>query len=104
PITIRHLLTHTSGIAYSFIDARLAKIDDGKQTEADLPLLHDPGERFTYGPNTAVLGRIVEKVSGQTLDAFLKARMFDPLGMRDTFYMVPADKQHRVVTRHTRTA
>jgi CubicO group peptidase (beta-lactamase class C family) len=102
PITVRHLLTHTSGIGYSFADARLAKIDDGKKTEATMPLLHDPGEKFTYGPNTAVLGSIVETVSGQKLDAFLKARIFDPVGMRDTFYVVPADKHDRVVTQHSR--
>jgi methyl acetate hydrolase len=104
PITIRHLLTHTSGMAYSFIDARLAKLDDGKKREFEMPLLHDPGERFTYGPNTAVVGYVIEKVSGQTLDAFLKSRIFDPLAMRDTFYAVPADKRHRVVTVHTRAA
>lgn len=54
-ITIRDLLTHTSGLAYSFVDPRLAKLDDGHKSETDLPLLHDPGERFTYGPSTAVL-------------------------------------------------
>lgn len=102
PITVRHLLTHTSGIGYSFADARLAKLDDGKHPEVDMPLLHDPGDRFTYGPNTAVLGYIVEKVSGQTLDAFLKARILDPLGMRDTFFVVPAEKRDRVVTQHVR--
>jgi CubicO group peptidase (beta-lactamase class C family) len=104
PITVRHLLTHTSGIAYSFADARLLKIDDGKKTVIDLPLLHDPGERFTYGPNTAVLGYIIEKVTGQTLDAFLEARIFDPIGMRDTFYVVPAEKRDRVVTQHVRVS
>jgi CubicO group peptidase (beta-lactamase class C family) len=103
PITIRHLLTHTSGIAYAFTDARLAKLDDGKKQLWELPLLHDPGDRFTYGPNTAVLGIVVEKISGQTLDAFLKANIFDPLGMRDTFFAVPAEKRARVVTQHTRT-
>jgi len=104
PVTIRHLLTHTSGIAYSFTDARLAKLDDGKRSQADIPLLHDPGERFTYGPSTAVLGYVVEKVSGQKLDAFLKARIFDPVGMHDTSFVVPAEKRMRVVTLHTRTA
>jgi len=103
PITIRHLLTHTSGMAYSFTDARLAKLDDGKKTEIDLPLLHDPGERFTYGPNTAVLGYVIEKVTGQKLDAFLKARILDPLGMHDTSFVVPPEKHDRVVTVHVRT-
>jgi CubicO group peptidase (beta-lactamase class C family) len=102
PILIRHLLTHTSGLGYSFADPRLARIDDGKKTTAEMPLLNDPGERFTYGPSTAVLGRIVEKVSGQTLDVFVTRRIFDPLGMHDTFYVVPPEKVGRVVTGHTR--
>ncbi|HJZ73488.1 MAG TPA: serine hydrolase domain-containing protein [Vicinamibacterales bacterium] len=103
PITIRHLLTHTSGMAYPFVDRRIAKIDDGKKARAEVPLLHDPGERFTYGPSTAVLGLVVEKVSGRRLDEFVKARIFDPLGMVDTFYAVPADKHDRVVTLHARS-
>jgi methyl acetate hydrolase len=103
PITIRHLLTHTSGIAYSFVDARLAKIDNGKRARAELPLLHDPGERFTYGPSTAVLGNVIEKIAGQPLDAFVKSRIFDPLGMVDTAYTVATDKHARVVTLHTRS-
>lgn len=103
-ITVRDLLTHTSGLAYSILDPRLARLDDGRKSEIELPLLHDPGERFTYGPSTAVIGRIVEKVSGQPLDAFFKARIFDPLGMADTFFTVPAAKRERVVTTHARTA
>jgi methyl acetate hydrolase len=102
-ITIRDLLTHTSGLAYSFVDARLARLDDGHRTEIDLPLLDDPGKRFTYGPSTAVLGRVVETISHETLDVFFKTRIFDPLGMQDTFYSVPADKRARVVTVHART-
>jgi CubicO group peptidase (beta-lactamase class C family) len=102
PITIRHMLTHTSGIGYSFADARLARIDDGKKKQVEIPLLHDPGDRFTYGPNTAVLGSIVEKVSGQPLDVFLKTRIFDPVGMKDTFYLVPPDKHDRVATQHVK--
>ena len=84
PIAIRHLLTNTSGIAYAFVDARLAKIDSGKRTQADVPLLHDPGDRFTYGPSTAVLGHVIEKITGRPLDEFFKTRIFDPLGMVDT--------------------
>jgi methyl acetate hydrolase len=102
PITIRHLLTHTSGIGYSFMDTRLVKIDDGKKTEADMPLLHDPGERFTYGPNTAVLGSVVATVSGRTLGEFFRTRIFEPLGMIDTSFAVPPEKRDRVVTQHTR--
>jgi len=103
PIAIRHLLTNTSGIAYAFVDARLAKIDSGKRTQADVPLLHDPGDRFTYGPSTAVLGHVIEKITERPLDEFFKTRIFDPLGMVDTSYTVPADKHERVVTLHTRS-
>jgi CubicO group peptidase (beta-lactamase class C family) len=102
PITIRHLLTHTSGIGYSFSDPRLARLDDGKKTEAELPLLHDPGETWTYGPNTAVLGRVVEKISGQSLDAFFERRIFQPLGMADTAFAVPPEKRDRVVAQYAR--
>ena len=104
PITIRDLLTHTSGIAYSFMDPRLAKIDDGRTRTWELPLVSDPGERFVYGPNTAVLGDIVAKASHMSLDAFLQTKIFTPLGMRDTFFRVPPGKTGRVVTTHARTA
>jgi methyl acetate hydrolase len=103
-ITVRDLLTHTSGIGYSFADARLAKLDSPGATELDLPLLHDPGEKFTYGPNTAVVGRIVEKISGEPLDRFFQSRIFGPLGMHDTFFVVPASKRDRVITLHNRSA
>jgi CubicO group peptidase (beta-lactamase class C family) len=102
PVTVRDLLTHTSGMAYSFVDARLKKLDDARRTELELPLLADPGRKFMYGPSTAVVGQIVEKISGQSLDAFFKSRIFDPLGMHDTFFAVPADKRDRVVTTHSR--
>jgi methyl acetate hydrolase len=102
PMTVRHLLTHTSGFAYPFVDARIAKIDDGSRKRFEVPLLHDPGDRFTYGPSTAVLGLVVEKASGRRLDEFVKARIFEPLGMTDTFYAVPPEKHDRVVTLQVR--
>jgi len=104
PITIRDLLTHTSGLAYSFVDPRLAKLDAGRKRIWELPLVSEPGERFVYGPNTAVLGDIVAKVSGMSLDAFLETKIFTPLGMRDTFFSVPQNKTDRVVTAHARIA
>lgn len=103
-ITIRDLLTNTSGIGYGFADSRLARLAAAGKPEAELPLLHDPGAKWTYGSSTAVLGRVVEQVTGQRLDAFFQTRIFDPLGMRDTFYVVPADKRDRVVTQHARAA
>jgi methyl acetate hydrolase len=104
PITIRDLLTHTSGIAYSFVDAHLAALDNGKKKTWELPLVADPGERFAYGPSTMVLGQIVEKLSGTTLDVFLQTKIFEPLGMRDTAFKVSAAKADRVVTMHARNA
>jgi CubicO group peptidase (beta-lactamase class C family) len=101
-VTVRDLLTHTSGIGYAFSDERLARLDTGGKPVVELPLLHEPGAKFTYGQNTAVLGQIVEKVSGQPLDTFVKARIFDPLGMSDTAYVVAADQRDRVATQHQR--
>jgi CubicO group peptidase (beta-lactamase class C family) len=103
PILLRHLLTHTSGIAYPFLDQRLMRTLGASSSDApDTLLLHDPGERFTYGPNAAVLGRIVERVSGQSLDAFFRDRIFGPLGMHDTCFVVPPAKRGRVVSVHAR--
>jgi len=105
PITIRHLLTHTSGIGYGFASPMMTKMmqKTGK-TELDLPLMFDPGERWAYGPSTRVLGGVVEALSGQKLDAFLESRILRPLGMNDTGYVVPAMKYTRVVAVSARSA
>ena len=104
PMTIRHLLTHTSGIGYAFSSPIVARLQEGTQTrEWELPLLHDPGEKWTYGASTVVLGRIVEKVSGSSLEAYFQKRIFRPLGMADTSFAVAADKQSRVPTVYNRT-
>jgi CubicO group peptidase (beta-lactamase class C family) len=97
-ITIRHLLTHTSGIGYGFSSPTLTKImQKTMQTELDLPLLFDPGEGWAYGASTRVLGHVVEAISGQKIDAFLESRILSPLGMHDTSYLVPTTKYARVV-------
>jgi CubicO group peptidase (beta-lactamase class C family) len=103
PITIRHLLTHTSGIGYAFASPMLTKImqKTGK-TELDLPLLFDPGESWAYGASTRVLGSVIEVRSGQKLDAFLQSRILEPLGMHDTSYLVPPAKYPRVVAVNAR--
>jgi methyl acetate hydrolase len=103
PITIRHLLTHTSGIGYGFASPMLTKImqKTGK-TELDLPLLFDPGESWAYGASTRVLGNVVEAISGQKIDAFLGSRVLQPLGMHDTSYLVPTTKYPRVVAVNAR--
>jgi CubicO group peptidase (beta-lactamase class C family) len=104
PITIRHLLTHTSGIGYTFSSATVAKLATGGKSELDIPLLFDPGESWAYGASTRVLGHVVEAVSGQKLDAILDARIIKPLGMTDTTYSVPQSKQPRVVASNSRGA
>ncbi len=103
-VTIRHLLTHTSGVGYGWsspVVARLIGNDRDKETE--LPLLFDPGEKWMYGASTRVLGQVVEKASGQPLDVFLHDRILKPLGMNDTAFAVPAEKVSRVATAHSRT-
>jgi CubicO group peptidase (beta-lactamase class C family) len=114
PPTIRQLLTHTSGITYGFWDRpilsklyREAGVSDGLAetpgTMADnvrklagLPLLFQPGTAWEYGLNTDVLGRVVEVASGQTLDEFFQRRIFQPLAMRDTHFVLPAEKRSRL--------
>lgn len=117
PITIRDLLTHTSGIGYAQIGSKIANaiyaknnitsgiaetegntIGEAMKRLGSLPLMHQPGKKFTYGLNSDLLGYLIEVVSGQKLDAFLKARIFDPLGMRDTWFYLPKDKQNRLTT------
>jgi CubicO group peptidase (beta-lactamase class C family) len=98
-MTLRHLLTHTSGIGYAFSSPIVARLQQGNdKAEWELPLLHDPGERWTYSPSTRVLGLIVEKISGESLEAYFQEHIFVPLRMVDTSFAVPAAKQSRVVT------
>jgi CubicO group peptidase (beta-lactamase class C family) len=105
PITIRHLLTHTSGIGYGFSSPTLTEIaQKTMMTELDLPLLFDPGESWAYGASTRVLGHVVEAISGQKIDAFLESRILKPLGMHDTGYLVPPAKYPRVVAVNARGA
>lgn len=103
PMTIRHLLTHTSGIGYGFsnpIEHRLTEAN--RKDEWELPLLSDPGDQWHYSASTAVLGMIVEKISGQSLEAFFQQRIFGPLGMVDTSYAVPLAQQSRVAVKYKR--
>jgi len=103
-ISVRHLLTHTSGLGYGFASLTLAQLQgdgaDAKPLPNPLPLLHDPGTMWSYGESTRVLGRLVEKLAGQSLDEFMRKRIFEPLGMNETWYAVPAEKLGRVVTVH----
>lgn len=103
PVTIRHLMTHTSGLGYGFSSPIVSRLAQGnREKEAGLPLLHDPGDKWTYGTSTRVLGQVVEKISGQPLDVFFRDRIFGPLKMTDTSFVVPPEKVSRVVTVHQR--
>ena len=100
-VTVRQLFTHTSGIAYAFTSAvtRDFKPRAG-ETYTDGPLLFDPGTQWIYGDSIGVLGRIVEKLSGQTLEDYFRDHIFAPLKMTDTFFNVPEGKQQRRATIH----
>ncbi len=97
-MTERHLLTHTSGIGYSFSSPVLARLMQGNnKKEWEFPLLHEPGEKWTYGASTRVLGLIVEKLTGESLEAYDQEHILRPLDMVDTSYAVPAEKQARLI-------
>jgi CubicO group peptidase (beta-lactamase class C family) len=110
-ISIRHLLTHSSGLSYGFLDpgtviykaynereiiSPLTDLEEMIERLATLPLVFHPGTSFEYSIATDVLGRLVEIVSGQTLAEFFQERIFQALGMHDTFFRVPPAKQHRL--------
>jgi methyl acetate hydrolase len=104
-MTIRQLLTHTSGIGYAFtnpIEKRLTEAT--KKNEWELPLLCDPGTEWHYSASTRVLGLIVEKITGTPLEDYYQQNIFKPLGMVDTSYAVPAAKQSRVPVQYNRVS
>ena len=118
-ITIRDLLTHTAGISYGSGLARNRWVDanitgwyfaDRNETAgavmarlATLPLDAHPGERWIYGFNTDILGAMIEKISGQTLEVFLRERVFAPLGLNDTHFFLPEQKVNRLATVYSST-
>lgn len=116
-ITIRHLITHTSGVGYGVIDgdARMEKIyakagvtdlfttknisiEESVKILAKLPIHHNPGEKFTHSEGLDVLGYFIEVISGMPFDKYLRTRIFDPLGMNDTWFYLPKSKHSRLVT------
>lgn len=116
PMTVEHLLTHTSGYTYGFQggilgDAYTAeKIDFGPRRGGldamlrklgALPILFQPGTRWNYGVSTDVVGRLVEVISGQDLATFFRSRIFEPLGMVDTAFGAPAAKLDRFASLYT---
>jgi methyl acetate hydrolase len=103
--TVRHLMTHTSGLGYPFTSATLRDFKPRAGEDYPIgPLLFEPGARWHYGTSTDWLGKIVEAVSGRPLDEYFRLRITEPLGMADTFHNVPADKQARLVAVHHRDA
>ena len=114
-ITIRHLLTHTSGVGYGIIDndqfskiyqkagiidlftTSSVTIKENIKKLAKLPLHHNPGEQFTYSEGLDVLGYLIEILSGKPLDVFFQERIFEPLGMNDTYFYLPDSKKIRLV-------
>ena len=126
-ITIRQLLTHTSGVGYDFIDGNPSikaifhkkkqsfmkngvmcfcdedvTIGEAIRNLADVPLHHEPGEKFTYSMGLDVLGYMIEIVSGKKLDVFYREEIFDPLDMNDTYFYLPDSKKERLVPVQTK--
>jgi CubicO group peptidase (beta-lactamase class C family) len=117
PITVRHLLTHTSGLdGFTVAHALLRPLYERAEIVYEgplplreklrrlgaMPLAHDPGEAWTYGLSSDVAGRLVEVVAGEDLDRYLARRIFEPLGMKRTYFFVPPEEQRRAVARHVR--
>ncbi|MEI8075436.1 MAG: serine hydrolase domain-containing protein [Bacteroidota bacterium] len=119
-ITIRDLLTHTSGIGYAQIGAPQMnaiyskagvyggiglpagmKLSTNILRLAKLPLMHSPGEKWTYGLNDDVLGYLVEVLTGLSFNEYLKKNIFEPLGMKDTYFYIPQEKQSRLAKLYT---
>ena len=113
-ITIKHLLMHTAGFTYGWgdkpVDGRYkelkifenvidltpsAKLANMVEKLANIPLVHEPGEKWTYGVSTDVLGYLVQAISGMPFEEFLQTRLFGPLGMVDTAFSVPPEKRDR---------
>ena len=126
-ITIRHLLTHSSGLGYGFIDSNPemkaifakknkkfmnngvmcfcdedVKIENVIKNIAKYPLHHEPGKQFTYSVGLDVLGYFIELQSGMSLNDFFRKRIFDPLGMNDTQFYIESDKRERLVSVQTK--
>jgi len=103
--TVRHLMTHTSGLGHPITSATLRDFKPRAGEDYPVgPLLFEPGERWHYGTSIDWLGRLVEALSSRPLDEYFRLRIFEPLGMADTFYNVPSDKQARLVAMHHRNS
>jgi CubicO group peptidase (beta-lactamase class C family) len=104
-VTIRHLLSHSAGLAYGFGSDTMTRLSAANPgAAANPPLLFDPGTAWVYAGGIAVVGRALEQIEGKTLDVFLQERIFDPLGMSETGYVVPSANRARVAATYNRTA
>ena len=99
-VTLKHLLSHSSGLAYGFANDIVAQLTGVSGSANDLPLVHDPGAGWTYAGGIGIVATVLERIEGRGLDSFIRERIFDPLRMDDTSYIVPAAKHGRVVTAH----
>mgnify|MGYP001161312776 FL=1 len=112
-ITFKHLLTHTSGLSYGwsahptdfyFREAEVwtsKSLDEFTKKIANIPLRFEPGTKYYYSVSTDILGALIEKISGMSLTKYLSKNIFEPLGMNDTFFEVPKNKQDRFLPNHT---
>lgn len=113
PITVRHLLTHTSGYTYSLWSKTLARYEEvtgtpivfsGRKEALSVPLEFDPGDRWQYGMSIEWVGRLVEAISGQTLEDYFRDNIFMPLGMHDTGFIISDEQRARTATASQREA
>ncbi|MFN7925166.1 MAG: serine hydrolase domain-containing protein [Bryobacteraceae bacterium] len=104
PVTLHHLLTHTSGLCYALWDRDRQRWDSspGVNSSTPAPLIFDPGTRWQYGQGIDLAGRLVENVSGLSLEDYFQQHILKPLGMPDTSFIVPPAKFDRVVTGYRR--
>src|SRR5271170_505667 len=110
-VTLRHLLTHTSGYGYDIFNPDLGRyievvglpsIMSHKNDSLRVPLLFDPGTRWEYGIGIDLAGKVVEAVTGQTLETYFQRHIFEPLAMRDTSFLLREDMARRLVGTHAR--
>ena len=113
PITLRHLLTHTAGFSYDLWNkdierymkvANVPGIGTCKLEALKVPMIADPGDKWEYGINIDWAGKAVERVSGLSLDGYMRERIFNPLGMKDTVFILRPDQQKRLASVHARGA